>query len=93
MTCAAGALLPSMPPLSGYRRAVPRSLPAAVVAAILSLFAVLLLTGHYVSEGPVLLEFGDEHGVHLGDVLVVLAWAAAILCEVRMLRTERRSPR
>ena len=66
-------------PTCGYRRAVLRWLSALVVAAVLSGFAVLLLTGQYVNEGPVLMRLSQTHGVHVGDLFVVLGWAAALL--------------
>ena len=69
-----------------YGRAVLRRMPALVIAGVLSAFAVLLLTGHYVSEGPVLLRLGVDHGVHLGDVFVVLGWAVALAAVTSLLR-------
>ena len=71
---------------------MPRSLPAVVIAGVLSAFAVLLLTGNYVYEGPILLRLREDHGIHLGDVVVVLAWAAALMGEARLLRSPDRSP-
>lgn len=61
-------------------------MPALVVSGVLSAFAVLLLTGHHVSEGPVLLRLGGDHGVHLGDVFVVLGWAVALAAVMSLLR-------
>ncbi len=56
-----------------------RWLSALVVAGIVSAFAVLLLTGRYINEGPVLVRLSQTHGVHVGDLFVVLGWAAALL--------------
>ena len=70
----------------GYGRSVFRRLTALVIAGVLSAFTVLLLTGHYVSEGPVLLRLGEGHGVHAGDLFVVLGWAVALLSVVGLLR-------
>ena len=67
-----------------------RWLSALLVAAVLSAFAVLLLTGRYLADGPVLLRFGPEHGIHAGDLFVVLAWAVALLAEVGLLRVTGR---
>ena len=64
-----------------------RRIPALVIAGVLSVFAVLLLAGHYAYEGPVLLRLTESHGVHLGDVVVVLGWAAALAAEMSLLRT------
>ena len=78
-------------PPCGYRRAVLRWLSALVVAAVLSGFAVLLLTGQYVNEGPVLVRLTRTHGVHAGDLFVVLGWAVALLAVGGLLRpTDRR---
>ena len=69
-----------------YGRAVFRRLAALVIAGVLSVFAVLLLTGRYVNQGPVLLRLGEDHGVHAGDLFVVLGWAVALLSVVGLLR-------
>jgi len=58
---------------------------AIVIAGIVSAFAVLLVTGEYVNDGPVLLRLGPDHGIHLGDVFVVTGWAAALLSEAWLL--------
>ena len=42
---------------------------------VLSGFALLLLTGEYARQGPILLSLSATHGVHRGDVAVVLGWA------------------
>lgn len=63
-----------------------RWLSALVVAAVLSAFAVLLLTGQYVNEGPVLVRLTRTHGVHVGDLFVVLGWAVALLAVGGLLR-------
>lgn len=62
-----------------------RWLSALVVAAVLSGFAVLLLTGQYVNEGPVLVRLTRTHGVHVGDLFILLGWAAALLGVVGLL--------
>ncbi len=74
----------------GYRRAVLRWLSALVVAGIVSAFAVLLLTGRYINEGPVLVRLSRTHGVHVGDLFVVLGWAAALLAVGGLLRSAGR---
>ena len=66
------------------------TLSGLLVAGMLTAFAVLLLTGHYVGEGPVLLRLGDDHGIHQGDVLVVLGWAAALASVTALLASRRR---
>ena len=67
-----------------------RWLSVLVVAAILSVFAVLLLTGHYLADGPVLLRLGENHGIHAGDLLVILGWVAALLAVGGLLRATGR---
>ena len=64
---------------SGYRRPVLRLSCAAVVGAVVSGFALLLVTGEYPNDGPVLAQVGVDHGVHLGDVFVVAGWAVAMV--------------
>ncbi len=68
-----------------------RWLFAIVIAGILSAFAVLLLTGEYVNDGPVLVALSEGHGIHKGDVFVVTGWAAALLSEVGLLVVGARS--
>ena len=67
-----------------------RWLSALLVAAVLSAFAVLLLTGEYLNEGPVLLSLTPTHGIHEGDLFVVLGWAAALLAVVGLIRAPER---
>ena len=67
-----------------------RWLSALLIAAVLSVFAVLLLTGRYLADGPVLLRFGPEHGIHAGDLFIVLGWAAALLAVVELMRATGR---
>jgi hypothetical protein len=69
---------------------VLRWLSALVVAAVLSAFAVLLLTGRHLADGPVLLRLGADHGVHAGDLFVVLGWAVALLAVGGLLRAPGR---
>ncbi len=69
-----------------YGRAVFRWLSALVIAGVLSVFAVLLLTGRYVNQGPVLLRLGEDHGIHGGDLFIILGWAVALLAEVGLVR-------
>jgi hypothetical protein len=64
---------------------VLRWLFALVIAGIVSAFAVLLLTGQYVNDGPVLVTLSEGRGIHKGDVFVVTGWAAAVLSEVGLL--------
>lgn len=73
-----------------YGRAVLRWLSALVIAVILSAFAVLLLTGRYVNDGPVLVTLGADRGIHTGDVFIVAGWAVALLAEVGLLRAAER---
>ncbi len=67
-----------------------RRLSALLIAAVLSAFTVLLLTERYLADGPVLLRFDLEHGVHAGDLFIVLGWAAALLAVGGLVRTTRR---
>ena len=56
-----------------------RWLCACVVAAGLTGFAVLLLGARYPKAGPVVIALSHEHGIHLGDVVVVAVWAVSVL--------------
>jgi hypothetical protein len=70
---------------------VLRWLFAIIIAGIVSAFAVLLLTGQYVNDGPVLVTLDEDRGIHEGDVFVVIGWAAALLSEVGLLLVGGRS--
>ncbi|MGY1608872.1 MULTISPECIES: hypothetical protein [unclassified Geodermatophilus] len=63
---------------------------AVVVGVVLSGFTFLLLTGEYVSEGPILVRVVPDHGLHLGDVFVLAGWAVAMALLVVLVRTHRR---
>ena len=52
---------------------------ALLATAVLSGFAVLLLTGDYIREGPVLLTLTATHGIHRGDVGIVAVWALGVI--------------
>ncbi len=56
-----------------------RWLGALVAAATLTWFAILLVTGQYLNEGPVLLRVTDGHGLHRGDVGIMAFWAAGMI--------------
>ncbi|SFO10376.1 hypothetical protein SAMN05660359_01408 [Geodermatophilus obscurus] len=67
-----------------------RWLFAVVAAAMLTAFAVLLVTGEYHNEGPVLLRVAHGHGIHRGDVFVLTGWAAGLLSLSGLLWGRRR---
>jgi hypothetical protein len=67
-----------------------RWLFALVVAGMLTVFALLLVTGEYYNEGPVLLRVSDGHGLHRGDVFVLTGWAAGMLSLIGLLSIGRR---
>ncbi|MGY1802927.1 hypothetical protein ACI78T_06575 [Blastococcus sp. SYSU D00922] len=66
-----------------------RWLSALVVGAVLSGFAFLLLTGRYLTDGPVLLTLGAHHGLHAGDLFVLAAWALAMAALAVLVRRGR----
>ncbi len=66
-----------------------RWLCALVVGGVLSVFALLLLTGKYVSDGPVVAEVTPQHGVHAGDLFVIAGWALALVAVVFLAATPR----
>lgn len=65
-----------------------RRLYALVVAAVLTLFAVLLLTGRYINDGPILVRVDDAHGLHAGDLFIIAGWVAA-MASLGLLLTSR----
>ncbi len=56
-----------------------RWLVALIAAAVLTVFAALLLNGQYRAEGPVVLTLSETHGIHRGDVLVAGGWLIGII--------------
>ncbi len=67
-----------------------RWLFALVPAGMLSAFALLLVTGRYHNEGPVVLMVAAGHGLHRGDVFVLAGWAAGMLSLLGLLAARRR---
>ena len=68
-----------------------RWLCSVVVGTVLSGFALLLLTGQYIADGPVVAAVSRDHGLHEGDLFVIAGWAAAMLALARLvLRQGRR---
>jgi hypothetical protein len=59
------------------------------VGVIVTGFTVLLLTGHYREEGPVLVTVADDHGLHSGDVFVIAGWAVSIVALVVLAAPRR----
>lgn len=68
-------------------------LTTAVTSAVLTAFAVLIVSGRVVTEGPVLLVLSRTHGVHLGDLGVLAAWCAGVGTPVVRGLRRHRSPR
>jgi hypothetical protein len=52
---------------------------ALLTTAVLSAFAVLLLTGEYIRSGPVLVRLSEDHGIHRGDIGIVSFWALGMV--------------
>jgi hypothetical protein len=65
-----------------------RRLYALVVAAVLTLFAFLLLTGRYLNDGAILVRISDAHGLHAGDLFVIAGWAAAMASLVLLVTSQ-----
>lgn len=75
--------------LVGRRREVVGLLGLAGVA--LGLAAFWLLLGHHRWAGPVIIDFGDDHGVHIGDLAAFVPMAAAgALTWIAALRSRTR---
>ena len=56
-----------------------RWLCALVVAGVLSGFALLLVSGRYINDGPVVVDVSPGHGLHAGDLFVIAGWAGAMV--------------
>ena len=67
-----------------------RWLCAAVVGVVVTGFAFLLITGHYLEEGPVLVSVVEDHGLHSGDVFVIAGWAVSIVALLVLVTRRRR---
>ena len=65
-----------------------RGLVGLIAAAVLSVFAALLLNGRYRAEGHVLLRLSESHGIHRGDLLIVGGWLIGMIA-VAVLVWER----
>ncbi|MEH3034061.1 MAG: hypothetical protein PGN07_08460 [Aeromicrobium erythreum] len=63
-----------------------RRLPAVALAAVLTLLTLGALAGHSRLSGPVLLDLGDDHGVHLGDLGVLALYVAGLVLCRRLAR-------
>lgn len=50
----------------------------ALAVAALSVLAFGLLAGHGPWAGPTLVAFGGHHGLNLGDLPVLAAWAVGV---------------
>ncbi len=61
------------------------------MGAVVSGFALLLVTGRYPNDGPVLAQLGVDRGVHLGDVFVVAGWAVAMVLLLVLALPSRRT--
>jgi hypothetical protein len=60
-------------------------LSALLAVVVLTGFSLLLVTGRYLADGPVLLSLSAEHGLHEGDLLVAAGWAAGVAAVLRLL--------
>ena len=81
-------------PAGRGRRALVAALrwcSAAVVAVVLSAFALLLVTGEYANDGPVVLTLTSRHGLHEGDLFVIAGWAVAVVSLLVVLLVPRRA--
>jgi hypothetical protein len=72
---------------------VLRRLSALVVGIILSGFALLLLTGRYSNDGPVLVRLTPAHGLHVGDIFVIAGWVVAMAAVLVLVRSGQDDPR
>ena len=60
---------------------------AVLLAIVLTVLTVVAVVGHHDPlEGPVIFGLSETHGVHVGDLLVVAAWAVGVACCWRLWR-------
>jgi len=69
---------------------VLRWLCALVVGTVVSGFAFLLVTGRYINDGPVVATVSRGHGLHEGDVFVIVGWAASMIAILVLAAMPRR---
>ena len=62
-----------------------RWLVGLVAAAVLSVFAALLLNGQYRVDGPVVMTLWGSHGIHRGDILVAGGWVIGMIAVAVLL--------
>lgn len=77
-TTTAPSARPTAAAAAGRAAATGHWLTTAVTSAVLTAFAVLIVSGRVVTEGPVVLVLSRTHGVHLGDLGVLAAWCAGV---------------
>lgn len=72
-----------------YRRHVQRRrLIAIAIYLIVSILALFLVAGHGPWTGRVLFTVSESHGMHAGDVPVILLWLAGMGCSVALWRDD-----
>jgi hypothetical protein len=71
---------------------VVRWLCALIIGAVLSAFALLLVTAEYETEGPVVVEVTRTHGLHAGDLIVAGGWIVGVLALLMLTVRPRRMP-
>jgi hypothetical protein len=58
---------------------VIRWLGALLAALVMTAFTLLLLSGQYFREGPVVATLTHNHGIHRGDIGIMAAWALGMI--------------
>ena len=56
------------------------------IATYLLVLTLALLVGSWPLQGPVLIGFADDHGLHVGDLAVLLASSVAAVSLLAMKR-------
>ena len=67
-----------------------RWLCALVAGGILSGFTVLLLTGRYINDGPVVIALTVSRGLHAGDLFVMAGWVVGMAALILLTRNRGR---
>jgi hypothetical protein len=57
---------------------VAKRVVLGMLVVILTGLALAAVAGHRPDEGPTIMTLTSRHGVHAGDLLVVLGWAIGV---------------
>ena len=76
---------------TAYRRTVSRREVAFGLVAFATAFVAALLIFDYPQEGPVVATLSESHGLHAGDLLLLLGWLGTVGLAVAIGRKSGRN--